>query len=198
MPANEHCADLISHLLYLRSLQALYINRRVEKTIYMRQLNDLFGVPGSHEGPIQILLKSIKISTLNELRALLKGYEIDPTEISSIEYILLERKVISGEHHQKINKDTLELFKHLGDVITILKADQPVSYDQLLTYGTDLIKKAKKLTDSISPTWSVLKELENLLEQIEREAHRKTNICPADSKSAFAERLKSIYDKTFC
>ena len=194
MPANDHCADLISHLLYLRALQALYINRRVEKTIYMKQLNDFFGILGSQEGSIQILLKSLRIGTLSELRKLLKDYEIDPAEISSIEYILLERKVISGEHHQKINKDTLKLFKHLGDVITILRADHPLSYKDLLTYGAELISTA----NDIDPNWPVLTELKELQKKVEGEARQKTNLCPADSKSAFADRLKIIYDKIFC
>ncbi|KAE8302487.1 hypothetical protein GL50803_008348 [Giardia duodenalis] len=198
MPANEHCADLISRLLYLRSLQALYINRRVEKTVYMKQINDLFGIPGSQEGPIQILLKSLKIGTLSELRRLLKNYEIDCTEISSIEYILLERKVVSGEYCQKVDKNTRELLECLYETINLLTPNSPLSYDQLLTYGNNLVSKAKKLTDGVNSTWPVLKELEGLVEQIEHEANLKTNICPADLKSAFAERLKSIYDKIFC
>lgn len=197
MPVNEHYADLISYLLYLRTLHALYLNNRIERTTYITQLNDLLGIPGSHshEGSIHILLKSLNIGTLNELRKLLKSYEIDPAETSTIEYLLLERKIISGEPHQKINKDILRLAEGVTRVRTILTSDVPLTFDDLLTYISDLIFKARKITDDIGPAWPVLTDLKNLQEQIKHEARSQTNLCPADLKTTFADSLNNIYDK---
>lgn len=195
MPVNDHYANLIAYLLYLRTLHALNLNKRIEKTTYMMQLNDLLGAPGSQEGSIRILLKSLNIGTLNELRKLLKSYEMDPAEMLTIECLLRERKVISGELHQKMNKDVLQLIEEVRRAQEILSLDTPLTYDAILTYVSELISKAERVADDEDSTWPVLEDLRGLQKQIEGEAHQRASICPADSKKEFMRCLKSIHDK---